>query len=282
MALPDDEALPEGVAADSDRLTQFHNELCVARRVTLALALVLAAFIGLSSPLSGAGDALQPAAAKAPALPSEIPLFPLPEASLFPGASRAFVIFEPRYREMIADALKGDRIIGMIQLREGFEKDYEGRPPIFAIGCAGTIDKYEQLPDGRYLILLRGLARFRVTSEDQRKPYRLARIEVLPELLKDVDRASLRMARTRIEALLARLLPPDVERPDPSMGDAEFVNTIAQNLDMPETTRQDLLERNDVIDRARALTALLEEEVGSRRRVKELRAPERFARGRLT
>ncbi len=89
--------------------------------------------------------ALQPPAS--PAIPSEIPLFPLPETSLFPGVSRPFLIYEPRYREMIAEALKGNKIIGMVRLRPGFEKDYEGRPPIYGIGCAGTIEEFEQLPD---------------------------------------------------------------------------------------------------------------------------------------
>src|SRR6185503_10618442 len=63
--------------------------------------------------------------AQAPAVPQEIPIFPLPETSLFPGVSRPFLIYEPRYREMIADALKGNKIIGMVRLRPGFEKDYE-------------------------------------------------------------------------------------------------------------------------------------------------------------
>jgi hypothetical protein len=194
----------------------------------------------------------------ASALPGEIPLFPLPETALFPGVSRPFLIFEPRYREMIADALKGDGIIGMVRLRPGFEKDYEGRPPIYAIGCAGTIEEYEQLPDGRYVILLRGLTTFRVLSEDRRKPYRLARIEPIPELLTDDDRATLSAWRNRIEKLLDALLPPGTEPPDPSLDDDEFVNTIAQNLGMPEAERQELLERNSVLARARALAELLE------------------------
>ena len=59
--------------------------------------------------------------------------------------SRPFLIFEPRYRDMIADALEGDRIIGMVALRPGFEKDYEGRPPIYDVGCAGQIQQYEKL-----------------------------------------------------------------------------------------------------------------------------------------
>jgi hypothetical protein len=196
--------------------------------------------------------------AQAPALPSEIPLFPLPETSLFPGVSRPFVIFEPRYREMIADALDGAKVIGMVRLRPGFEKDYEGRPPVYGIGCAGTIEKYERLPDGRYLILLRGLTTFRIVGEDQRKPYRLARIETIPELLKDEERVTLSTLRNRIERLLVTLLPLGVDPPDSSLEDDEFVNIVAQDFGMPEATRQELLERNNVIDRARALADLLE------------------------
>lgn len=195
--------------------------------------------------------------AQAPALPSEIPLFPLPETTLFPGVSRPFLIFEPRYRDMIGDALKGDKIIGMVRLRPGFEKDYEGRPPIYGVGCAGMIERYELLPDGRYVILLRGLATFRVLSEDQGKPYRLARVEAVSELLSDEDRVTLGKLRNQIEDLLFKVLPLDAEPPDPSLEDAELVNIVAQNLEMPEATRQDLLERPNALERARALVKLL-------------------------
>lgn len=185
-------------------------------------------------------------------------MFPLPETTLFPGVSRPFLIFEPRYREMIADALKGDRIIGMVRLRPGYEKDYEGRPPIHSVGCAGTIEKYEQLPDGRYVILLRGLTTFRVLSEDERRPYRLARVEALPELLKDEERVTLSALRNRLDRLLVTVLPLGVDPPDPSLDDAEFVNVIAQNLGMSEAFRQELLEHNSLIARARALVERLE------------------------
>jgi hypothetical protein len=197
-------------------------------------------------------------ASTAPAIPAEIPLFPLPEVVLFPGVSRPFLIFEPRYREMVADALKGDRIIGMVALRPGYEKDYEGRPPIYGVGCAGVIEKYEQLADGRYVILLRGLTTFRVASEDQRKPYRLARIEVIQQQLKDEERGSLSTLRNRIEQLLYTVLPLGVDPPDPSFDDEEFVNIVAQNLTMPESARQDLLQRNGVLARARALLEQIE------------------------
>ena len=192
-------------------------------------------------------------------LPAEIPLFPLPDVVLFPGVARPLLIYEPRYREMVADALKGNRVIGMVLLRPGYEKDYEGRPPIYSVGGAGVIENYEQLPDGRYLILLRGLTAFRVVSEDQRKPYRLARIEAVPDLLKDEERLPLSTARNRIELLLNTVLPLNAEPPDPSLDDAEFVNIVSQNLSMPEADRQGLLERDSVLARARALVQLLEQ-----------------------
>ena len=192
------------------------------------------------------------------ALPTEIPLFPLPEVVLFPGVPRPLLIFEPRYREMVADALKGNKIIGMVLLRPGYEKDYEGRPPIYGIGCAGVIEDYEQLPDGRYGILLRGLTTFRVVSEDQRKPYRLARVEAVPDLLTDEERGPLSTMRERLARLLDTVLPLGVEPPDPGLDDVEFVNLIAQALSMPEDARQDLLERNSLLSRARALVDRLE------------------------
>ncbi len=218
-------------------------------------AIVLALLLALPLPVARQGA--PGAAADAAALPAEIPLFPLPEVSLFPGVSRPFLIFEPRYREMVADALKGNRVIGMVMLRPGFEQDYEGRPPIRDIGCAGEIEKYEQLPDGRYIILLRGLTTFRVLSEDQRKPYRLARVEAVPELLKTEDLGPLSTLRERLTQLLYTTLPLGVEPPDPGLDDAEFVNVTAQNLGMPEADRQELLERNSVLSRARALAERL-------------------------
>src|SRR6188508_2773180 len=99
-------------------------------------------------------------------LPATIPIFPLPNAVLFPNVFMPLHIFEARYRAMVSDALAGDRIIGMVLLRAGFERDYEGRPAIFPIGCAGVVTHSEPLPDGRFNIVLKGIEKFRVTGED--------------------------------------------------------------------------------------------------------------------
>lgn len=208
------------------------------------LAIVLALLATLSQ---------APAPAKTVALPAEIPLFPLPEVVLFPDVRRPLLIYEPRYREMVADALKGDHIIGTVLLKPGFEANYEGRPPIYSVGCAGVIEDYEQMPDGRYAILLRGLTTFRIVSEDQRKSYRRARVTAIPQVLKDDQRGPLNTARDRLAKLLDMVLPLDVDRPAPSLDDTEFVNITAQALDMPEAARQELLEQSSVLARVQLL-----------------------------
>src|SRR5437868_7783872 len=131
---------------------------------------------------------------KAPApvkLPGTIPIFPLEEPTLFPGMTAPFHIYEPRYRAMIADALKGNRIIGMTTLRPGYEKDYERSPSIFPIGCAGVIEDVEQLANGEYNITLRAIAKFRVTREEASKPYRIAHVTVVDEPLAEADKPAL-------------------------------------------------------------------------------------------
>ena len=144
------------------RVAPFYT--VVVTLITLGHPLLLS----LIQPL-GAEAPQGPPAAAAGALPAEIPIFPLPEVALFPGVARPFLIYEPRYREMIADALKGDRIIGTVLLRPGFEKNYEGRPPIYSVGCAGVITHADPQPDGRFNIVLRGLVKYRILTEDETK-----------------------------------------------------------------------------------------------------------------
>src|SRR6266571_4912766 len=122
-----------------------------------------------------------------------LPLFPLPNVVLFPNVFLPLHIFEPRYREMVADALTSDRLIGMVLLKPGWERDYEGRPPVYPIGCSGVMTHAERLPDGRYNIVLRGLDRFRIVSEDHERSYRRAAIDVLHErALTPAERTTIR------------------------------------------------------------------------------------------
>jgi hypothetical protein len=193
-------------------------------------------------------------------LPPTIPIFPLPNVVLFPNVFLPLHIFEPRYREMVRDTLAGDRILGMVLLRPGHEKEYEGRPPIFSTGCAGVITHSEPLDDGRYNIVLRGLERFRIAGEETSKAYRLAHIDALPEVVPETDRAELRRHRHRLEALLAAAIERTGKEPrfPPAVPDEDLVNALAQYIELEPLERQALLERDGILSRCRALIELLE------------------------
>ena len=189
-----------------------------------------------------------------------IPIFPLPNVVLFPNVFLPLHIFEPRYRAMVADALAGDRIIGMVLLQPGYEANYEGRPPVFAVGCGGVITHAEPLGEGRYNIVLRGLERFRITGEDNEKAYRLAHIDVLPEDVSSDHRPELRRHRNRLEALLAAAIERTGSEPrfPPAVADEDLVNALAQYIELDPLERQALLEQEGVLARCRALIDLLE------------------------
>ncbi|MGD2045874.1 MAG: LON peptidase substrate-binding domain-containing protein [Gemmatimonadota bacterium] len=182
-------------------------------------------------------------------LPASIPIFPLPDVSLFPHVAQPFHIFEARYRDMVADALAGDSVIGMVTLQPGFEPDYEGRPPIYALGSAGRIVQSEQLPDGRYNIVLDGFTKFRVLTEDASRSYRLAEVEELPEPIAEADRAVLAERRQQLEeALLAAI--PDVQLPPAEMADEQVIDLLSLAIPMHPEERMDLLEASGPAERA--------------------------------
>jgi len=194
-----------------------------------------------------------------------LPIFPLPNVVLFPSVFLPLHIFEPRYREMVADAIESDRLIGMVLLRPGWQRDYEGRPPIYPIGCSGVITHVDRLPDGRYNIVLRGVERFRIVEEDDRRSYRRAHIEPLPEsTCRGEDVAAIRNQRAKLDALLA----PAVERRladiageariPKAMPDEDLVNALAQYLELEPLEKQALLEQRSLRSRAESLVELLE------------------------
>lgn len=193
-------------------------------------------------------------------LPATIPIFPLPNAVLFPNVFMPLHIFEARYRAMVSDALAGDRIIGMVLLKAGFERDYEGRPPIFPVGCAGVITHSEPLPDGRFNIVLKGLEKFRITAEDSTRTYRVATVDALPEQMTDPERAALHRLRQRVEALLAAAVEREGGDPKfpPAVADEDLVNALAQYTGLEPIERQALLERSSVLERCQGLIELIE------------------------
>ena len=202
-----------------------------------------------------------------------LPLFPLPNVVLFPNVFLPLHIFEPRYREMVADAVASDRMIGMVLLRPGWDRDYEGRPPIYPIGCSGVMTHVERLGDGRYNIVLRGLERFRILEENHDRSYRRASVEPLHERLPSGDyRAEVRRCRAKLESLLAHASESDLREPPvgpgrsktgdtripAAMSDEDLVNALAQYLDLEALEKQALLEQPSLRTRAESLVELLE------------------------
>jgi Lon protease-like protein len=193
-------------------------------------------------------------------LPPALPIFPLPNVVLFPHVFLPLHIFEPRYRAMVTDALAGDRMIGMVLLRPGWEGEYEGNPPVYPIGCAGLITHHEPLPDGRSNIVLRGVAKFRIVREQEDRLYRTAEVESMDEILADRDREEIRAARRRLESLLV----PQAQgrgaetRMPPAMSDEDLINALAQYMELEPLEKQALLEREGLLARCRSLIELLE------------------------
>ncbi|HET9959259.1 MAG TPA: LON peptidase substrate-binding domain-containing protein [Polyangiaceae bacterium] len=113
---------------------------------------------------------------------ARVPVFPLPNVALFPGASLPLHVFEPRYRQMTEDILAGDRLIVVARLCEGYEADYEGKPAFHPVCGIGRVVQDEARPDGRYDLVVQGLSRVRVTRElPTSRAYRVVSVELLPD-----------------------------------------------------------------------------------------------------
>jgi len=111
------------------------------------------------------------------AYPERIALFPLPNVVLFPTVELPLHIFEPRYRQMMAEAGQRDGILGMVLLKGDWEPHYYGKPDLYRVGCAGRIERLVKLPDGRYNFVLHGLSEFEIIDEVGDAPYRQARVD---------------------------------------------------------------------------------------------------------
>ena len=201
--------------------------------------------------------------------PEVIPVFPLPNVVFFPRMPLPLHIFEPRYRAMVRDAARGARLIGMALLRGDWQQDYYGRPPIFATGTVGEMVHVEELPDGRFNIVLRGLREYTIVRELERAAYREAVVTwrepgavPLPPGVRDA-----------IGALVRRYLAArgkDVGEQEllrASVDDETFVNFLAQHLDVEPLEKQAMLETKTLAERARRLGDVLEF------RLEEMRLP---------
>jgi uncharacterized protein len=194
------------------------------------------------------------------ALPESLPIFPLTGVLLLPRGRLPLNIFEPRYLAMTEDALKAERLIGMVQPQDG--KGDDGEPELYRTGCAGRMTSFSETEDGRYLITLTGLARFDIARELPRD--RLYR-RVVPDWQPyrgDLEESAGALDRAR----LLKVLKPYLERQGvvadwpavEATADERLVTTIAMVAPLRASEKQALLEAPDLAERARLLTALIE------------------------
>lgn len=199
-------------------------------------------------------------------LPDIIPIFPLNGALLLPGGQLPLNIFEPRYMAMVDDAMRADRIVGMVQLTTATSAT-AAQPPLYEMGCAGRITSLEESGDGRYLVTLTGIARYRIAEElSSVTLYRRCRVDFRP-FIRDFDEETERDAVDRAGVIRAlrrfaetHKLTVDWDGIDAAPSDL-LVNALAMMSPFGPKEKQALLEAPDLKTRADVLIAIAEMDV---------------------
>lgn len=199
-------------------------------------------------------------------LPDTLPVFPLPGALLLPGGHLPLNIFEPRYLNMIEDALGAGRLIGMIQpFAEHDERQIPDGTRLYNIGCAGRIVQFTETDDGRYVIALEGVARFNALAEiDMKDGYRRVRPDFSP-YLDDFDLSDTDEVLPNREAFLNAMsryfdnngISADVEELSDAP-DVVLVTSLSMSCPLAPNEKQALLECENTYERGQLLTNLFE------------------------
>lgn len=206
-----------------------------------------------------------------------IPVFPLPEVVFFPETILPLHVFEPRYRRMVADCLAGDRRLAVVMLKPGWERDYEGRPPIHEVAGAGEVLQAQALSAGRFNVLLDGRMRIRIEEEEapEDRPYRVVRASHLPDVAPGADDPGfadrllgLRAAHAKLLTVLGQAHPDLVGRLTVAgAAPGAVIDRIVSAVVPDAAVRQRVLETADVSERldlaAAALSDLLAFVAGS-------------------
>ncbi|WP_095202794.1 LON peptidase substrate-binding domain-containing protein [Mesorhizobium carmichaelinearum] len=195
-------------------------------------------------------------------LPSTIPIFPLEGALLLPGGRMPLNIFEPRYLQMVDEAVAGSRLIGVIQPRLDGALREDGEPELCNVGCAGRIIAFSETGDGRYLISLQGVFRFRIAHElTVKTPFRQAKPSPFLADLDDDPAANEIDRPALLKAFRAYLQANDLEADWESVSRAEnamLVNALSMMAPYGPAEKQALLEAADLKTRAETLIAITE------------------------
>jgi Lon protease-like protein len=198
-----------------------------------------------------------------------VPIFPLPNAVLFPKTLLPLHIFEERYRTMTREAVAGEGWIAIVLLREGWESNYEKNPAVHEIACLGKIENFEELDGGKYNIVIAGMHRVRLIREVQHSPYRLAEVELLEDSSSDEEMAEIIRRRNHLGGLFSRfteLATAGKYRSTELVPQLEFealVNMVAATLNLPAEEKQQLLELDDIAQRCDVLIPVLQRQLES-------------------
>jgi uncharacterized protein len=196
-----------------------------------------------------------------------LPIFPLPNVVFFPQTRLPLHVFEPRYRQMVKEAMEGEERIGIVLLRPGWEPSYFAAPPVFNVGTLGAIEHALPLDDGRFNILLRGDVRFEILEEVSKLPFRTARVIARHEVIGAPEEA---LMHREWLADLARqyltYLPDQIEVPEiNSAGLEALTHALIMSLNLDATEKQELLETERLFARAERVGAELEARIESLR-----------------
>ena len=189
-------------------------------------------------------------------VPDVIPIFPIPRVVLLPAEILPLHVFEPRYIEMVRDAIATHRVIGMVDVMSGHENELPGSPPVQQVGCVGFIAAYEEIEDGRYLMWLLGLERFHIEEElDVPTSYRQVKVQYQPIPESPKRLAGIRPLRQELRALLPDLVDLDSSsreqfaRHMAEVSDAQLIALASQILEISSDRKQALLEAGTLSER---------------------------------
>lgn len=194
-----------------------------------------------------------------------LPVFPLPNVVLFPGALLPLHIFEPRYRELVREVLARRKLMGVVRLKPGFEAGYDGRPAVFDVCGVGSIIESVEHSDGRFDINLRGLARARIAEElPPVRSFREMRVELLEDGFSDAAVTSAWQRKlTSLWSTLAPHLPESVRDLRALTRGAEgagaYADRLAAALVGDPDGSQRLLAEVDPAERLRLITEKLQQ-----------------------
>lgn len=198
----------------------------------------------------------------------ELPIFALPDVVFFPNTQMPLHIFETRYKTMINDVLEGDGRIGMTLLRPGWESDYYDKPAVFEVGGMGLVSEHTLLDEGRYNVILSGQSRFRILDfEECAKPYRVARVALLPERISQMPDLG-QLSRELIREFSALMNEADRESLEMEffikLDFGSLVNAICSSLNLDPFEKQGFLELDDVRERAVKVLSVIREQLSQR------------------